>query len=62
MSPSREAAIRETDHDLERLRTLTRSLVECGSDRDDRLLQAAVELLRQRAHRLFLLEWPSGAP
>jgi hypothetical protein len=62
MSSSREAAIRKTDHDLARLRTLTRSLLERGTDPDDRLLQAAVELLRQRAHRLFLLEWPSGAP
>jgi len=60
MSPSREAAIRETDHDLETLRTLASRLVERGAD--DRLLQAARELLQQRAHRLFLLEWPSGAP
>jgi hypothetical protein len=62
MSPSREAAIRETGHDLETLRRLASRLAESGSDRDERLLQAALELLRQRAHRLFLLEWPSGAP
>jgi len=62
MSPLREAAIRETDYDLETLRRLASSLAERGADCDDRLLQAAVELLRQRAHRLFLLEWPSGVP
>jgi hypothetical protein len=62
MPPSRHAAIRRTDADIDRLRTLTSSLVERGVDRDDRLLEAAVQLLRQRTHRLFLLEWPSGAP
>ena len=62
MPPNRAAAIQRTYGDIDMLRTLTSSLADRGVDTGDRLLDAALQLLRQRTHRLFLLEWPSGAP
>jgi len=62
MPASRHDAIRRTEGDIDALRALTSRFSAAGLGQNVVLVQAALILLRERVHRLFLLEWPSGAP
>jgi hypothetical protein len=62
MPASRHDAIRRTEGDIDALRALTSRFSAAGLAQNVILVQATFTLLRERGHRLFLLEWPSGAP